>query len=191
MRSEQVSRSFSISKSQNRRTVQPADSRASFAAVSRARVLAILVSQYSPDLPGVKKSGWPCQKRPSTKIATFQRVKARSGLPGTARAWQRQPRTPRENRDRRRVSSGLVSLERIRDITRLRVSFERKSVTSPVFQRIRPFGPWPKQVIYDRFDAVTTRQTHGAAPDPWGRPAAPCYGPRTRCGRRRNRAGRS
>lgn len=40
---------------------------------------------------------------------------------------------PARNSSLRRASSGLVSFDRIRDITRLRVAFERKSVTEASF----------------------------------------------------------
>ena len=92
------SRSISTSKSQKRMTCHPAAARASFACLSRSCVRLIFASQYSPDLPGVKNPGWPCQKRPSTKTATCQRVNATSGLPGSWRVWQRQPRSPRAQR---------------------------------------------------------------------------------------------
>jgi hypothetical protein len=59
-----------------------------------------------------------------------ERVNARSGFPGSALEWTRQPRMPFAHSALRSAGSGLASLARIRAITRLRVSFDRKSVIS-------------------------------------------------------------
>jgi hypothetical protein len=84
-----------------------------------------------PPFPKVKKSGWPCQKRASTNTATRRRVKAMSGRPGTQLECTRHPRTPAAHSARRSANSGLVFFDRILLMTRLRVSFDRKSAMSP------------------------------------------------------------
>ena len=67
--------------SQNRRTVQPASRSETFVSSSRTRLRATFIAQKSAFvLATVWWSGQPCQKHPSMKIATLERVKTKSAL---------------------------------------------------------------------------------------------------------------
>ena len=71
-----------------------------------------------------------CQKQPCTKMIFLRLGKTRSGLPGRDFRCRRY-RKPSAWISRRTISSGLVSLPLIRDITQLRCSGVRRSMTHP------------------------------------------------------------
>lgn len=62
---------------------------------------------------------WSCQKHPFTLMIFRRDANTRSGVPGSARTCSRY-RNPMAWRRRRTFISGCVSLERTRDINRLR-----------------------------------------------------------------------
>jgi len=71
--------------SQTRRTLIPEDLKARVVRLSRCLFLSILALQNRGRVFGM----WPhflqpCQKQPSTKTASFSRVKKKSGLPGSS-----------------------------------------------------------------------------------------------------------
>jgi len=69
---------------------------------------------------------WACQKQPLTKMTFCRDGKTMSGVPGKSRRCKRNL-YPREWRTRRTVTSGAVSLPRMRDINALLLSGDRLS----------------------------------------------------------------
>jgi len=137
-RSQITRRSLPISRvgclnscSHTRTTFHPLNSRSCFTRRSRFLFRAIFGSQYScRDFGGTKHFGHPCQKHPSTKIATRGRGKIKSGLPGSIEL-RRHPLNP-ELRIRMisAISVDLFPLERIAAIIRERVSEVTASATA-------------------------------------------------------------
>lgn len=89
------------------------------AAQNSARVLGVVQFLQPP---------WRCQKQPCTKIATRDRTKTRSGVPGRARLCSRN-RYPNRWAALRTASSGAVFRGPIRDIIALRFFLSTMSIT--------------------------------------------------------------
>jgi hypothetical protein len=103
--------------SQMRMTAQPDARKARVTARSRSAFRASFVTQKSKRLFGVRACrGHPCQKHPSTKMATRSALKIKSGLPGSG-APRRQPVTPAARMSAIILSSvEALPLPRTRDI---------------------------------------------------------------------------
>ena len=112
-------RSASISCSHTLMTCHPAATRADVFRASRAMFPSIFGPQYAVfDFGRVPCIGQPCQKQPSTNMASRTRVNTISGRPGSLMAtWKR---SPEAHKPRRSFISGTVSRERILDMHRLR-----------------------------------------------------------------------
>lgn len=96
----------------------------------------ILLSQYSRFVSGKPRSqiGHPCQKQPSTNIATFRPGNAKSGFPTTSLGLTSQPRKPLLASIARTFLSGVVFLLFTARMVRARSSADRLSgkVLSPL-----------------------------------------------------------
>jgi len=104
-----------------RMTVQPRDLSSSLTLISRVLFWRNLAFQNCLLVFGnVACSGQPCQKHPSTKIATRFPGNTRSGCPGNL--YDNRYLNPAAQRAFRRRNSGLVSLRRTLAMQRLRCS---------------------------------------------------------------------
>ena len=116
--------------SQMRITVHPAWRSDRVTDWSRILFRASFFFQYAALVPGCRPCfGHPCQKQPSTNIATRSRLKAKSGRPGSG-GWRLQPviRAAR-SMDASLSSVSLLSRERIAAITRDRLALLKTSAT--------------------------------------------------------------
>ena len=115
--------SLCTSCSQRRSTLHPSFLSDPFTRLSRSRFRRILAVQKDVLVFGVVPCrGQPCQKHPSTKMASRDRGKARSGLPGSPRPALSRYRKPLRWRALRRASSGPVPDRLTRAMRRLRSS---------------------------------------------------------------------
>lgn len=76
--------------SQNLRTVHCLALSCRLTSLSLLRFWWIFFRQKSRRVTGIDRQAQPCQKQPSTKIATFCNLNTKSGLPGRC-WWRRQP----------------------------------------------------------------------------------------------------
>jgi hypothetical protein len=124
-----------------RKTRQPFERRRREMCRSRVPLRAILCCQYSRFARGIRQcKRQPCQKQPSTKIATRCRRNTKSGRPGIA-SCRRQP----ESRAARRMDASLTSVSLFpRDgtaaMTCERLCFENTSAIFRLFHRDRNIG---------------------------------------------------
>jgi hypothetical protein len=104
--------------------------RARFTSPPRAMFRAILASQYARFCLGIRRQfSQPCQKQPSTKIATAFAANQKSGTPKTSRGWSSQPlMRPLTNAIRSRTSVERFPRERTLLICRLRSDFDSESM---------------------------------------------------------------
>lgn len=92
-------------------TTYPCDRNIRLTFRSRRRFDSILSCQKRRRERGTLRPqrGQPCQKQPSTKIATRFATKQKSGRPGTPTTWRFQPRKPY----RMRYAATRISVERL------------------------------------------------------------------------------
>jgi len=104
------------------KTSQPSERKSALFRLSRARFPISFGPQNSNLDLGGRPIGhrWVCQKQPLTKITLPRAGKTMSGFPGRSRLCNRN-RYPNEWSRRRTISSGAVSLPRIRLISALRL----------------------------------------------------------------------
>lgn len=130
--------------SQNRRTVQPASRSETFVSSSRTRLRETFIAQKSAlVLATVWWWGQPCQKHPSMKIATLERVKTKSALSRRRSdngAKSTRYRNPAACTRLRTASSGRVSRLRLPIIERRVCSLDAHDSATPPVSPLRVSG---------------------------------------------------
>lgn len=167
------------SEPQNRNTVQPDANKSEVFFLSRTIFRSIFDTQKGPLLPERSLSrrtskSLPCQKSPSTKMASLYLVKTTSGVPGRPRRFFLYPTRCKSRKDLRKASSGFVSTERILDIVLLLCSvvFKTtdmryspltkstngvKTVSTPINRKIRQFINNARNIIdHDKIKIINS-----------------------------------